>query len=65
MKFNPTPEHRRWIYSIIAAVVPLLSVLNILSEEVASHLLAIAAAILSLGGSMLAINNVPSKDEKK
>jgi hypothetical protein len=64
MKFNPTPETRRWIYGIIASVVPLLTVLNVISGDVASHILAISAAILSFGGSMLAIRNVPGAEEK-
>ena len=65
MKFNPTPEHRRWIYGIIAAVVPLLAALNLISGEIAGHVLAVAAAILSLSGSVLAMRNVPTEEEKK
>lgn len=65
MKFNPTPETRRWIYGIIAAVVPLLAAINVISGEVAGHVLAIASAVLSLGGSVLAMRNVPTGDDQK
>jgi hypothetical protein len=65
MKFNPTPEQRRWIYGIIVAVVPLLTVLNIVSGDVAGHIIAIATAILGLSGSAMAFRNVPTGDDKK
>jgi hypothetical protein len=65
MKFNPTPEVRRWIYGVIVAVVPLLTVLNIVSGDVAGHIIAIATAVLGLTGSAMAYRNVPSQDEKK
>lgn len=65
MKFNPTPETRKWIYGVIAAVVPLLTTLNIISGEIGGHVLAIATAILSLSGSVLAMRNVPTGEDKK
>ena len=53
------PETRRWIYGVIATVVPLLVTLGTLTDEVAAQLLNILAAVLAVGGSTLAIANVP------
>ena len=53
----PNAKTRKYIYGIIGTITPLLVTLGVLSNEVAGHLLAIAASILTLGGSMLAINN--------
>jgi hypothetical protein len=49
---------RKYIYGVIGAVVPLLVTLGVLSGDVAGHLMAIAASVLALGGSTLAINNI-------
>jgi len=57
------PETRRWIYGIIAATVPLLVTIGSLTGEVAGQLLNIAAASLAIGGSALAISNVPKDGE--
>ena len=57
---NPTPATRKWIYGLIAAIVPLLVTLGILAEELASPLLNVFAALLTIGGSALAISNVPA-----
>jgi hypothetical protein len=54
------PETRKWIYGIIAALVPLLVTIGTLSDELASQILSVVAAILTVGGSALAIKNVPS-----
>jgi hypothetical protein len=60
---NLKPETRKWIYGVIAAIVPLLVIVGILSEELASPILNVVSAILTIGGSALAISNVPtSKD---
>lgn len=59
------PEIRRLIYGIIAAVVPLLVMLGTLTDEVAQHIMNIAAAVLAIGGSALAISNVPADNVKK
>lgn len=50
-------KKRKYVYGIIGTVVPLLVTLGVVSGEVAGHLMAIAASILSLGGSMLAYSN--------
>lgn len=59
------PEIRRLIYGIIAAVVPLLVMLGTLTDEVAQQIMNIAAAVLAIGGSALAISNVPADSVKK
>lgn len=56
------PAVRKWIYGIIAATVPLLVTVGTLTDEVAQQLLNISAAVLSIGGSVLAISNVPDED---
>ena len=49
-----TPTTRKYIYGIVAAVVPVLVSLNGLGPD-------IAAAILTIAASVLAIANVSSK----
>jgi hypothetical protein len=56
------PATRKWIYGIVATTVPLLVTLGTLTNEVGTALLNVLAAILAIGGSSLAIANVP-KDE--
>jgi hypothetical protein len=60
-----SPETRRWIYGIIAAVVPLLVTLGTITGDIAQQLLNVAAAMLAIGGSALAISNVPPTDDKE
>lgn len=57
-----TPEARKWIYNIVAAAIPLLVILDILTPEVASQGLLIAAAVLGLGSNLLASANVSKPD---
>ena len=57
-------EIRRWIYGIIAATVPLLVTVGSLTGDVAGHIMNVAAAVLAIGGSTLAIANVSDFDEK-
>jgi hypothetical protein len=61
---NLHPEVRKWIYGIVAATVPLLIALGSITDEVGTQILNVAAAVLAIGGSALAISNVP-KDEGK
>lgn len=56
------PHVRKWIYGIIAATVPLLISLGTVSGEVGQQVLNVAAAVLAIGGSALAIKNVPNDD---
>lgn len=58
------PAVRKWIYAIIAATVPLLISLGSLTSEMGAQLLNVAAAVLAIGGSALAISNVPPTDPK-
>jgi len=58
------PEVRKWIYGIIAATVPLLIAIGSISGEVGAQILNVAAAVLAIGGSALAISNVPKEEEK-
>jgi hypothetical protein len=57
------PETRRWIYGIIATLVPLLVTVGTLTEPLAGQILSVVAAILAVGGSALAIKNVPQSEE--
>lgn len=60
---NFDPKTRKWIYGIIAALVPLLVTLGWLEPELSKDLIGVAAALLTVGGSALAIKNVPDQDE--
>lgn len=51
------PEVRRYIYSIIAAAMPLLAFFGIVGPEDAQLWLLLAAAVLGLTGGLLAIPN--------
>ena len=63
MKMLDIPPHiRKWIYGIIAATVPLLISIGTVSGEVGQQVLNVAAAVLAIGGSALAIKNVPNDD---
>jgi hypothetical protein len=56
------PAVRKWIYGIVAATVPLLISLGTITGELGTQILNVAAAVLSVGGSVLAISNVPDED---
>jgi hypothetical protein len=56
------PAVRKWIYAIIAATVPLLISLGSLTADLGTQILNVAAAVLAVGGSALAISNVPDED---
>lgn len=51
-------KQRKYVYGVIGTIVPLLVTLGILSNEIAGHIMAIAASVLSLAGSVLALNNI-------
>ena len=53
-----TPEIRKNIYRVATAVVPLLVTLGILTDDIAGHVLNIVAALLAMGASTLAWQNV-------
>ena len=56
------PAVRKWIYGIIAASVPLLISLGTISGELGAQILNVAAAVLAVGGSVLAISHVPDEE---
>jgi hypothetical protein len=56
------PAVRKWIYGIIAATVPLLISLGSITSDLGTQILNVAAAVLAVGGSALAISNVPDED---
>jgi hypothetical protein len=56
------PHVRKWIYGIIAAAVPLLIAIGTISGEIGQQVLNVAAAVLAIGGSALAIKNVPDEE---
>jgi hypothetical protein len=63
MKDLFSPNTRSWIYGVVGTIVPLLVTLGVLTGEVAGHVLAIAAAVLSVGSSALAYANVSRSTE--
>jgi hypothetical protein len=56
------PAVRKWIYGIIAASVPLLISIGTISGEIGAQILNVAAAVLAVGGSVLAITHVPDEE---
>lgn len=60
--FDLAPHVRKWIYGIIAATVPLLITIGSITGELGQQILNVAAAVLAVGGSALAISNVPDED---
>ena len=56
------PHTRKWIYGIIAATVPLLISLGTITTELGAQILNVAAALLAIGGSALAITYVPDEE---
>jgi hypothetical protein len=56
---NLQPATRKWIYGIVAATVPLLISLGTITGELGAQILNVAAALLAIGSSALAISYVP------
>lgn len=56
MKFDA--KTRTAIYRVAVATVPLLVALGVFTNEVGGYILNIAAAILSVGATSLALKNV-------
>lgn len=48
---------RRWLYGIVAALVPVLITLDMLTQDLADGILSVAAAVLAVGSSALATAN--------
>ena len=60
--FDLQPHVRKWIYGIVAATVPLLISLGTITTELGAQILNVAAALLAIGGSALAITYVPDEE---
>jgi len=60
--FDLKPAVRKWIYAIIAATVPLLISLGTITNELGAQILNVAAALLAMGSSALAISYVPDAE---
>lgn len=61
--FSPTT--RKWIYNVAVAVVPLLVVLGVITNDIAGQVLIIAGAVLGLGTNLLASANTNTSAEYK
>ena len=59
---NLKPAVRKWIYGIVAATVPLLITIGTISGELGAQILNVAAAVLAVSGSALAISYVPDEE---
>jgi hypothetical protein len=59
---NLAPHTRKWIYGIVAAPVPLLISLGTITPDLGAQILNVAAALLAIGGSALAITYVPDEE---
>lgn len=53
-----TMKRRAWLYGIVAALVPTLVVLGTFTNDVGELLLQVAAAVLAVGGSSMALTNL-------
>lgn len=51
------PTHRKWIYSIIQALIPVLILSGVLIPGASEMVLYLAAAVLGVGGAGLAAHN--------
>jgi hypothetical protein len=60
--FNLKPEIRKAIYGLVAVAVPLLVAFGTISDVIGVQILNAVAAILAIGSSALAFNNVPKQD---
>lgn len=52
-----TQATRHYIYGIVAAAIPLLVLLGVITGDVAQEVLNIAAAVLGVGAAALALPN--------
>ncbi|WP_298041085.1 hypothetical protein [uncultured Microbacterium sp.] len=62
-RWVPSPAVRAWLYGLVAAAVPLLVLLGVFTPEVGAHVLNIAAALLAVGGLVLAARNTPKSGD--
>ena len=57
------PRTRRHLYTIAAAIVPLLVAYGVLTDSTASLWLGLAGAVLGTGAPILAAANTPPADD--
>lgn len=60
----PNERTRAYIYRVVTAVIPLLIILGVVSNEVAGAVLGIAAAVLAVGSTGLASANTTTKPQE-
>lgn len=53
-----TAERRRWVYQVAVAAVPLLIAIGFLTEDIATLVLNVLAAVLGVGAGTMALTNV-------
>lgn len=53
-----TMRRRAWLYGVITALVPLLVAIGMIAGDIAEKILQVAAAILAVGGSSMALSNL-------
>lgn len=51
-------RRRAWLYGVVTALVPLLVAIGMLTGDIAEKILQVAAAILAVGGSSMALSNL-------
>jgi hypothetical protein len=56
------PALRRYIYGVVAAVIPLLLLVGLITPDAVAPILNAAAALLGLGTAALALPNTPRSD---
>ena len=53
-----TAERRQWLYKVAVAAVPLLIAIGFLTEDIATLVLNVVAAVLGVGAGTMALTNV-------
>lgn len=56
-----SPQTRKYIYGVVAAAIPLLVIFGVIAEDQVQLWLALAAAALGFGSSVLAAPNTPKE----
>jgi hypothetical protein len=57
-----TPGRRAWLYGVATALVPVLTAYGLVTPDMGGTWLMVVAALLSMGSSTLALQNVPSAE---
>jgi hypothetical protein len=60
MSINFSQNTRAYIYRVAVAVMPLLILYGVISEQAAALWVGVLAAVLSVGSSSLAAKNTPT-----